>query len=177
MLSLTSIATTISSGEPSDGEVADRLRHAVFEQLERGLLQAGDESPVIGDDRGDLHDVDRHFLDLIEALGARAGDDAAAADQVGDDAQARAAGLRRRRPTRIRPRSDRARCRPACRRRRTGSARRACASIFGRISALSLVMPLTYESGFRRHHADRQFRRVAAVPARRARRRVREVRR
>ncbi len=68
-------------------EVADGLRHAVFEQLERGLLQAGDESTAIGDDRGDLHDVDRHLLDLIEALGARAGDDAPAADQVGDDAK------------------------------------------------------------------------------------------
>ena len=87
MLSLTSMATTISSGDPSDGEVADGLRHAVLEQLERALLQAGHEPAAIGDDRGDLHDLDRHLLDLIEALGARAGDDAAAADQVGDDAQ------------------------------------------------------------------------------------------
>ena len=69
------------------GEVADGLRHAVFEQPERRLFEARHEAAAVGDDGGDLHDLDVHFLDLIEAFGARAGDDAAAADQVSDHAE------------------------------------------------------------------------------------------
>ena len=87
MLSLTSIATTISSGDPSDEKCPIVCGTPSSSSLNCALLQAGHESPAVGDDRGDLHDVDRHFLDLIEALRARAGDDAAAADQVADDAQ------------------------------------------------------------------------------------------
>ena len=67
--------------------MADRLRHPVFEELERGLLQARDKAPVLGHDRRDLHDIDGNFFDLIEALHARAGNNAPAADQVGDDAE------------------------------------------------------------------------------------------
>ena len=55
--------------------------------LNATCCEARHEAAVVGDDGGDLHDVDRHLLGLVEALGARAGDDASAADQVGDDAQ------------------------------------------------------------------------------------------
>ena len=107
------------------------------------MLQAGDEPAAVGDDRGDLHDVDGDLLDLVEALGARARDDAAAADQVGDDAED------------VRPHFGAGVPRALGRDRIEHVAdllavgeeqdlrRRACASIFGRISALSVVTPLT----------------------------------
>ena len=84
MLELTSIAVTSSSGMFSRGEVGDRLRPVVFEDPEIALTQAAHEASAVSHHGGDLHDVDIHFLRILESLRSDGVDEPFAGSQQRD---------------------------------------------------------------------------------------------